>query len=424
MTATAQPENIAASPAYWTHKVEAFPSPVAQFRMAQLVDLDDRLYENARIVYRFLVGWYHDGHGDALLSMRHVSKVLRARAPEGAAILSHSVVQRAVIALMETGWVVRTYKGRGKGRGASRFVPVMNVLELASQGKFPELSHSSGTVELSHSGGTVVSHSSGTLAAELSHSIGPKTLLRDPPTGGATERENEPAPPTAPLSVGLSATDAEGAGGGFDELWKAYGARRGKPEARAAYLKAAPDSDTHRAMVDAADAWFAAWQAQGKADAPRFTLAKWLEREEYECDPPTAFKPKERKAKQKNLPKPANDNVSAEGNDIPDWMVGSPKLWPKGRHHGQFIEGKVESKAGDTEIQMTFQRDDGKLFRHHFFVEAFIEDEKIKGRDAFRSILRAMDITSTEDTDDLLFKPIAVVADGVTLTYLNRAEAA
>lgn len=40
-------------------------------------------------------------------------------------------------ALMDTGWVVRTFQGRGKGKGASRYVPVINVLELATQGKFP-----------------------------------------------------------------------------------------------------------------------------------------------------------------------------------------------------------------------------------------------------------------------------------------------
>src|SRR5690606_39465258 len=67
--------------------------------------------------------------------------------PEGAVVLSRSAVNRAILALMETGWVVRTFKGRGKGKGASRYVPVLNVLELAAHGKFPEPSHSIGTVE-------------------------------------------------------------------------------------------------------------------------------------------------------------------------------------------------------------------------------------------------------------------------------------
>src|SRR5688572_25826624 len=131
---TALQPNVGESPLFWTHKVDAFPSPVAQFRMAQLIDFDDRLYETARIVYRFLVGWYHDEHGDALLSQRHVAKVMKQRAPEGSVVPSRNAVQRAIIALMDTGWVVRTFQGRGKGKGASRYVPVINALELAAQG--------------------------------------------------------------------------------------------------------------------------------------------------------------------------------------------------------------------------------------------------------------------------------------------------
>lgn len=134
---------------------------------------------------------------------------------------------------------------------------------------------------------------------------------------GVHDRMIEPAPAAPPLSGGLSATDAGSAGGGFEELWKAYGHRQKKADAKAAYVKAAPDADQHARMVAAAKAWFAAWAAQGKAEAPRFTLGKWIEREEFECDPPTAYKPKERKAKpaeaeQKvvSLPEPVNDTVA------------------------------------------------------------------------------------------------------------------
>jgi hypothetical protein len=78
-------------------------------------------------------------------------------------------------------------------------------------------------------------------------------------------------------------------------LWDAYAYKKGKPEARRAYAKLAPDAELHAEMVESARTWQQTWAAQGKPDAPRFTLAKWIDREEYECAPPTAYKPKERK---------------------------------------------------------------------------------------------------------------------------------
>jgi hypothetical protein len=99
----------------------------------------------------------------------------------------------------------------------------------------------------------------------------------------------------APLTDGLKATAAGPAQDGFEELWRAYGYRQKKADAKAAYWKLAPNSDFHKRLVEAARAWQASWAAQGKTDAPRFSLAKWIDREEFECDPPTAYKPKARK---------------------------------------------------------------------------------------------------------------------------------
>ncbi len=48
-------------------------------------------------------------------------------------------------------------------------------------------------------------------------------------------------------------------------------------------------------LVAAAMEWRETWAAQNKPEAPRFSLAKWIEREEYECSPPTAYQPKQRK---------------------------------------------------------------------------------------------------------------------------------
>ncbi|MBO6725558.1 MAG: hypothetical protein JJ911_07860 [Rhizobiaceae bacterium] len=269
MTKPAQPEKIGETPAYWTNNVKPFPNPVAQFRMAQLIDFDARLYENARIVYRFLCAWYHDGHGDALLSQRHVAKVMKQRAPEGAATLSNRTVGRAIIALMEAGWVARTFKGRGKGRGASRYVPVVNVLELAAQGKFPEPGQYGGPVEPGHSNGPPVGHANGPVTPEQGHPNGPKTHLPDPRTDARTGKGKVSAD-------GGAAASAPAATSGFERIWKAYGKRGNKTKSREAFGAIVEPDVKHLAERAAS------WAASAKPGQNRMPLEKWLAEEKYD----------------------------------------------------------------------------------------------------------------------------------------------
>lgn len=114
---------------------------------------------------------------------------------------------------------------------------------------------------------------------------------------GRQDIDNDTAPASPPLSSGLEADDAGRAIDGFDELYKAYGYRRNRAEAKAVYLKINPDPDLHAEMVVAATAWRERWAAQNKPDAPRYTLAKWLERECYLEDPPAGFAKQKPEAK-------------------------------------------------------------------------------------------------------------------------------
>ena len=352
-------EKTAETRAYWTHKVDAFPGPVAQFRMAQLIDLDDRLYENARVVYRFLIGWYHDGHGDALLSMRHVSKVMRARAPDGVAVLSHSVVQRAVSALLDTGWVVRTHKGRGKGKGASRFMPVLNVLELAGQGKFPEPSHSGGTVEsrdeLSRSNGTVVSRSNGTVEAELSRSNGPKTLLPDSGTDPMTGSSKVSG---AAAADGLTPT----ARAGFERVWLAYEKHGNKAAARAEWEKLADPDVDH--IADRA----ASWAASARPGKKRMPLERWLALEKYD-EADRRVEPKPAKAA------PANDNRPAV-------IRGGETELPSGDHRLEIVDIEHDGDPYAEVITVTLRDQAGREYRH---VQRFADD-----RGAYFAITRQL----------------------------------
>jgi hypothetical protein len=403
---------------YWTYNVGDVTGPVAQFRMSQLVDYDLRLTDPARTVYRFLIGWYMRSNGDALASVRHIVAIMRARAPDGARHLSRSAVQRAIVLLIDAGWLVRTHVG--KGRGASRFVPVLNVLELATQGTLPSAEKNSvppyrdtndGSVA-SHSTGTDVSHSTGTLEALASHSSGTKTLLPDPRTDAETGKEdNDCAPP----ADGLSATAV--AQEGFDELYVTYGVKKDKTAARHAYEKLAPDAGLHARMVEAASAW-----RQAAGGIERMHLARWIREERYDEDPKGERKAKAKASKPEPTaePEPANDN-------IPDFMIGSPSLWPVGRHIGTFVAGHIEKHGGsDEEVTMDFETTAGDVFKHRFYSQAYIKSFQEQGQKIIGDIVYAVGLQDASDTDDFLFKPLVAIADGRTIQYLplNAAEAA
>ncbi|MBS3649679.1 hypothetical protein KEU06_13785 [Pseudaminobacter sp. 19-2017] len=244
-----------------------------------------------------------------------------------------------------------------------------------------------------------------------------RTRAQDPGNG---KDGQDCAAPTAPLSAPLTRADAGTAQDNFEELWCAYYPRRGKnkKEARAAYTTLNPGPDLHGRMVEAAREWQASWAAQNNPDAPRRTLAKWIEREEYECDPPTAYKPKERKAPKVEPAVAANEN-----DNVPDFMVGSPKLWPAGRYVGEFIDGDIDRKGGDEEVTLAFLvntpgEHDGKVFEHRFYTQAFIESYQREGQATLESICAAIGLNSVSDTDDILFKPLQAIANGKTVSYL------
>lgn len=365
---------LGSSPAYWTHNVKEYPSPVAQFRMAQLIDLDDRLYETARIVYRFLVGWYMDDRGDALLSQRHVAKVMKQRAPAGAAVPSRNAVQRAIIALMETGWVVRTYQGRGKGKGASRYVPVANVLELASQGNFPEPAHATGPVdlndELAHANGPVVAHANGPVSAQPAHATGPKTLLPDsgthPKTGNSKVSRGAAADGLAPT-----------AHAGFEDIWIAYDKMGSKAAARAEFAKLIEPNVTHIA------ARAASWAASARPGQKRMPLEKWLAAEKFdEADRQVAAK-SERRPKP-SMPKAANSNV-------PVRIVGGRTELGAGEHLVEIVSAEyrdADNEVGEMKVSLKLVQT-GEEREHTYFAWHPLDDEREAGQACSRSLIRA-----------------------------------
>ncbi|MGO4677517.1 hypothetical protein AB4Z40_31965 [Bosea sp. 2YAB26] len=409
------PEPVATSPAYWTHNVKDFPSPVAQFRMAQLVDLDGRLYETARVVYRFMVGWYMDERGDALLSQRYVVEVMKQRAPDGAVVPSRNAVQRAITALMDTGWVVRTHEGRGKGKGASRYVPVANVLELAAQKNFPQLAHANGPVdssnELAHANGPPLAHANGPVQPQLAHANGPKTTITDPRTDAGTSNSNEVAAEPAAGGLGATASTA-----GFEKIWIAYGRLGNKAAARAEFAKLVDPDVDH--IVERA----ASWAASARPGQKRMPLEKWLAAEKFD-EADRQVVPKELKAKDEpaaTIAEPDNDNA-------PEATDGYPWRWPIGEFAGEFTEGRVEEWAGEMRVTLSFRVDSsgdhhGKVLEHGFFLKAVTGSYQEEGQATLNGIRRALGLQNVDDTDQLLGRPLVAVADGTSVAYRAVSE--
>ncbi|MFG1396143.1 hypothetical protein [Roseixanthobacter pseudopolyaromaticivorans] len=273
---------------HWTRNLKDRAGPVAILRMGHLVDFDARLTDPARVVYRFLIDWYMDAYGDALASVRHIVTVMRDRAPDGARHLSRSAVQRAVILLIETGWVVRQYTG--KGRAASRYVPVFNVLELATKGQFPTaiLDSVPETRDTNDDPDSVPVEWDSRVPVERDAKADsvPVEWDEDIPTRRTYKRCGR--------VVGVSSSAADGAGaaapeGGFDRLLAAYD-RQGEDVAvaRRAFEQRAPDDAEVEIMVDAAASW------KRTARGGRMSLARWLSERRWLSDAKLAEAPAER----------------------------------------------------------------------------------------------------------------------------------
>lgn len=290
---------------------------------------------------------------------------------------------------------------------------------------------SSGGVEPTTRGGVETTTSGSSSGADTTESVLPYAAYK----ADIQDRMIDPAPASPPLADGLKATAAGGAEGGFEELYRVYGNRQKKAEAKAAYLKLDPSLELHEHMMDAARVWFASWAAQGKADAPRFTLAKWIEREEFDCDPPGQYKAKERKKAGilKNEETPANDNEPDIGvptsEDLPEWAKGSPRAWPVSDLVGSF-EGAVPfENCGDSYYDFTFVASSpasfaGQTFLHRVLWQSSIKSAQDEGQKTVTAIVGAVGLPDLTDIDDLLFKPLHVRSTGSKLIYSSMEAAA
>ncbi|NKM30764.1 hypothetical protein [Rhizobium laguerreae] len=378
---------------YW--KLDDPRGVLGQTRAAALMRSDKRASYKHFALIEFHWGWSHKKYDyTSLVSVRKMHSTLAARNPLGEAALSLPHISKGNRDLCDWGWLIELEKG--SGRNASRFVPNFAIFHVAAEGNFSSFLNGEITLSVNpvgeRNGFGISVHRMGNAGVTYEvnanrfcvHPVGNKDPLTE--TGlqdRFTERGIEPAPPSAPLPVGLAATGADGAGGGFEDVWKAYDYKQKKAEALAAYKKLAPDEELHARLVEAASIWKASWAAQQKADAPRFTLAKWLDREEFECEPPTAYKAKERKAKAPRK----KEIVAANDNEDGDWESGPMicdvgPFTPFGRFKARIVGSRVEHVDSYTEkVVLDLEWNDrglGPDAQHTFYFQH--QDPKVQER--------------------------------------------
>ena len=262
----------------------------AKFRILSALPFDRRVGRRHTAVLAFIMDWHHRRYGDALASTRFIVSQLKERDPFGKGFYTGDV-HAALTDLVSWGYLAQQ---KGSGRRASRYVPNWSFFD--SVRKTPNTTE----IEISvlASSNTSVRKTSNATADRVRElpNEDPSTVtrLQDRVTG---IDGHECAAPSAPLPAGLPPAVAESAQEGFEQLWQTYAYRKDKKSARLAYAKLDPAPVLQEILLTAATAWRDAWAAQGKADAPRRHLHRWLEDECFDEVPPTAFKPREVKTR-------------------------------------------------------------------------------------------------------------------------------
>ncbi|RRI03939.1 hypothetical protein EH240_09575 [Mesorhizobium tamadayense] len=408
---------------YW--KLDDPRGLLGQTRAVALMRSDNRASYKHLALIEFHWGWANQKYDwTSLASVRRMHSVLTERNPLGLPGMTTRHINSGNRDLCEWGWLFELDKG--SGRNASRFLPNYTVFQIAATGNFSKFLNGEISCSVSragtHNGYEILCIPYGDTDActyEVNanrFSVSP-VGNKDSLTGTglqavSTERDIEPATPTAPHAPPAIAADAAGSAGDgerdwFEELWRAYGYKRGKTEARRAYAKLAPDADLHAEMVASAVSWRETWAAQDKPDAPRFTLAKWIEREEYECEPPTAYRPKERKDRPKKPAVADNDNAEVE------WVGDVSAFVPAGRHVIRIKDAWYHVDGDNHEATLVFDVDDQNIVltdvEHCFFVQHQNENVQIKGQKHLNDACRSAGIADIEDMEQFIGKDVEVI---------------
>lgn len=212
----------------------------------------------------------------------------------------------------------------------------------------------------------------------------------------------DPAAPTAPpLADGLTAPAAGGTAvevnPTFELCYRTYAYLKGKKEAKAAW-DALPAEVDRAAVIRAAAAWQASWAAQGKPDAPRFTLARWLRDERYDEDAPKGFVKVERA-------KPAKPATPGKASSA------KPTKSP-GRITARVTSADVMTSGDVTELRIVATDADGHEHERVIPLEHYDAETQFEGQRRFASLVYAAGLQQVSDSPEFLGRTVIITEDG------------
>ncbi|MGK9261203.1 hypothetical protein KXS15_09590 [Sinorhizobium meliloti] len=389
--------------------------PVAQLNLLRSIILTDWSTSLDHKVSAIIIDRYYPKFGGARASLRFLEEGTGSTRPNIIASIRRLVAHGAF-----------TVKVEGKGTRPTEYALNFGFVSRGIAGD----TSASGIADDTSCGiaGDTSMGSSG-----IAHDT--ETYLHVPAyNAGIHEGRNEfEAAPTAPPAAGLAATAAETASGGFEDFWKAWPRKHGKKKAKAEWTKITHDVDT---IIDAAREWADHYEKHGTEKKWIPEPANWLAGERWDEDLPLIHidakgaaiaKAKANAPAKKPEPAAANDDEPVEV-DIPEFMKGSPSLWPIGEYEGEFIEGNVDDSTGDHEVTLSFLvtsgEHNGDVFQHRFLSQAYIKSYQEEGQKIISDIVNALGLSGVTDTDELLFRPLRIRADGRDLHYSKYEQKA
>lgn len=330
-------------------------------------------------IFAEIVERYMEAHGNARVSLRFLERATKATRTNIIAALRRLLDRQAILIVRE-------------GLGTR---PTEYGLNFA----FTSSGIAHDTAEVAKASG-IADDTAGGIAGDTSKGSSgiaddTESLLRKPVTiTGFTERDLDPAAHTAPLPSFPAGAEVAVSAGGFESLWIAYSHRQKKTEARAAYKKLNPDTEMQARLVEAATAWRTRWEEQGNPQAARYTLAKWLEREEFECDPPAGYKAKAPKARNDNRPAKVDKPAPAK----PDFTV----LPDRAAICTIVKVNDGSDEYGERFLEIFFETEGGEKFEEYITYESPDPEDQRRGQANLRHLADVVGIGDLSEPDDLL----------------------
>jgi len=302
-------------------------------------------------VARHVIDRYYPKHGNGRASLRYLEQATGALRPNIIASLRRLADNGAIIMVRQGQGTRPTeyalnfdFPGSGIVDDTSSSDGPSGIVGDTSGGIVGDTSNAaSGIVDDTESYLQVPAYKAGVLIDRMDCGLATPDVAGLAPASPATPQEELPIVQAEPS---------------FEALWRAYDYAKGKKEAREAW-KALPAEVDKAAVIEAAAAWQASWAAQGKPDAPRFTLARWLKDERYDEDAPKGFTKVER-GKSASKAKPGGKCEFGIGANIKRYTITDYQT--EGSPFADFFE------------TFTFRADDGHEFTKQMHVISATKD--------------------------------------------------